>query len=165
MTVSQSMYRNKLFNTCTLACIPNGEYVHPNKVAGLATHYIYIINGSLTVSNNKGEQLFELNKGDMKDVSPYIGTELILNAGPNGWHHVAFNFLPKEKRMNVEMIHGPQTRNIVGSEKEQSIFCIEGELYCDDKKVDIWKSASIPQERTVSVTIPEGSLAAFFTEK
>ena len=164
MTLSSTIYLNKIFITCINSRVPDGKSFYPNNVDGSATHFVYMISGYLAVYNEQNQLEYDLNKGDMRDVSSYIGISSNIVAGPSGAHYIAFNFLPKERRFNAEMISGAQSRTLVGSDKIQVIFSIQDELYCNETKIDMWKCAFIPQSKEISVNIPEGSLAVLFTE-
>ena len=165
MTVSSSVYRNKIFITCINASVPNGKYFNPNDTDGSATHFVYGISGSISVYSEQDEFQYRLNKGDIRDVYSDIGISSNIVAGPDGAHYIAFNFLPKERKFDAEMISGAQSKTLIGSDKIQVVFNIEGELYCNEKKIDMWKCAFIPLSKEVTVNVPEGSLAVLFTEK
>lgn len=165
MTVSSTVYRNKIFITCINASVPNGKHFHPNDADGSTTHFIYGISGSISVYNEQDEFQYKVNRGDMRDVSSDFGISSNIVAGPDGAHYIGFNFLPKERRFNADMITGAHSRTLVGSDKIQVIFNLQGELYCNEKKIDVWKCAFIPLSKEVTVNVPEGSLAVLFTEK
>lgn len=167
--ISNSLIPYKTFNACSIACIPNGFFVHPNNKEGSVSQWVYVYygDGLIECTNGKSMHISKELHGVLHEIpiDDFLNTQLTVTGGNNGFHYIAINPIPTTKRFNAEVINETTQRSITGFEKETIIFCLEGKIQCNGVEIDTWKFASIENNKTVSLTVPQNSVALLLTER
>jgi len=167
--ISNALIPYKTFNACSVACIPGGTFVHPNNKDGFSSQWLYAYygEGSVQCINGNSLHISKALDGALHElpIDDFLNKELTVTGGSTVFHYIAINPVPSTRRFNAELINETTQRSITGFEKETVIFCLEGKIVCNDVEIDTWKFASIENNKSINLTVPQNSVALLLTER
>jgi hypothetical protein len=139
------------------------SFIHSNTGDGAVNQAVYIFSGDITAVQN--EQNISLNENELTDISSLKNKPIQYTAGNAGATWVAINPAPATKRFNTQLINTEQTLSVTGSNKETFVLCIEGVITCEGKQLGSLQYVRVLDGRTVSVSVPNNSVAVILTEQ
>lgn len=149
------------FTLCCGSSTKNETMDAPNIGGGKFNHYVYVYQSLDGVVGN-GDKEIILTEGELIDLSPLAGGPIKYRGG-GMW--VAINPFPDTKRYNGRLLRGPVTESFTGDGSEMFIIGLEKVIICNDAEVNPREYVRILKGATKHVDIPEGAVAAIFTER
>jgi hypothetical protein len=151
------------FTLCRGSATQNEVLNAINVGAGKFNHFVYVYLGGGIVGNESGT--VPLNEGTLTDISQFAGAPIKYQSYPEGGIWVAINPAPDTKRYNGRLLKGPVTESITGDGKETFILCLDKTIKCNDVDIYTHKYVRVFNNVTKNIYVPEGAVAAIFTER
>jgi hypothetical protein len=151
------------FVTCAGALTAKDGFVHPNNSNGVTNQWVYMFTGSLRAVVENGDVVI-LPERELTDMSPWANMTITYTDEGTGAQYVAINPVPNTRRYTAELLRGPVQKTVVGTEKLMNIVGLENVSMCNDKPLHSRHFATVPAGKEVLIDVPEGAVAAVFTE-
>jgi len=161
--ITQNTITCRGFVLCTGVMTKGESFIHSNTGDGAINQTVYVFSGDITAS--QGEQNIALNTHELTDVSTLKNNSIQYTAGNTGATWVAINPTPSTKRFTTQLINTEQTLSVTGSSKETFVLCVEGVITCNEKQLGSLQYVRVLDGKTISVSIPNNSVAIILTEQ
>ena len=153
-------YTCKGFSLCFGKMDAGDSFVHPNANTAGVNQAVYLYSGNISAVSNG--QTIELLADQFVDTSGFANNAITYTAGENGAKWLAINPFPETKKYSISLVT-TGTSDIVGSDKETAIICIRGNITCNAANLTPLQYTRVLNNKTITLTVPEGSVAAVIT--
>lgn len=145
---------------CAMCATPNHNGIFKNnQSSGGSTQVCYTAYGSGIITSDAGNAVYEENV--LTDVSHVRGHQMNGVAGPNGTIWVGINPVD-EKEIEYDYIDTPRDFSFTGVKDVTILLCLRGKITANEKEIlDLFYSV-IEKDKTVNISVPEGSTAILF---
>lgn len=149
------------FVLCVGSGLQGGTLTQPNVGNGFAMQYVYVYKGHGEITD--GESVDVLPNQALTDIAKYMGKEVSFKVlgDPTMW--VAINPLLDTDRFDAALLRGGESVTVEGSDKRKYIVCLEGTVQCNDKTLQALMYAPVRSTSSVSVIVPQDSVAVVLT--
>jgi hypothetical protein len=139
---------------------------------GGAGHYhrsIYLSEGSVEYTVTESETLdgneiyLPLESGILYDISHTKGKYVITRTNDVGSVMSMFNPIPEDKELDIKVLRGPLTRDVVAEDKRITAVCLSGPIIIKDKTLHSLQYAVIFPNKSAHLNLSEHSLCALVT--
>jgi hypothetical protein len=151
------------FVACAGAITPKDGFIHANDSSGVANQWIYVFSGTAKAITETGDVIMFRAK-ELIDMSQWMGMKLTYTDEGEGTQYVAINPVPNTRRYTAELLRGPVQKTVVGTEKLMNIVGLEHVTICNGAPLQSRNFATVPEGKQVLIDVPEGAVAAVFTE-
>jgi hypothetical protein len=122
-----------------------------------------LLEGGGSIYDDKGIELgssFDYNAWDLRSLH---GKTYSFKAGPHGATWLCINPIPADKFFNFELKRSGTEFDMIGNDSDQIILCTKGNIFVNDKNLNIFNYARVWTGKSAHVKIPHNSEAIYLT--
>ena len=171
------MILNNAVNTgnfiyCVAHITPNEKHSYYNQGHGHYHQYAYIVDGYAVSHVRDSEDSDPLHtfrdddrtQGILLDLSSTLGKYHTITTKEQGISMVLFNPIPETRKINVEIVTGPNTKTVSAGDKRIVLVSITGPIYAGGKTLASLQHAKIFPGKTIELIVPENAICALVSD-
>lgn len=170
MIIENSPVNAGNFIYCPVYFGPNETYVYLNGGDGHHHQYTYVVDGQAEVKMSltpDGEPVY-FNNSDSSSAlfnhEQYKGMYHTITTTNRSLSIINFNPIPETRQLDVEILKGPLTQQVVANDKRITIVCITGPITANDKTLASLQYAKLFPGKTAELTLSESSVVALVSD-
>jgi hypothetical protein len=105
----------------------------------------------------------QLVEGMLYNISTSRGKYITSKTDQYGASMAMFNPVPVDRKLNIEILTGPQTKEIDDTNKKFTIVCLTGPILVNNKELKSTQFAVI-QDKSAIITMQENKICALVSE-
>lgn len=167
--ITNSTVNARNFIYCTLYQGPNESFTYYNDNDGHYHAAIYMIEGTMelwasdTETPTDADKLATPEPGMFYDISHTRGKYVVSKTGSVGASLVMFNPVPADKKLNIEILKGSQTKEL-SADGRATIVCLTGPVDVNGKTLKSSQYAVSFDGKPATLTMGDNTLCAIVTE-
>lgn len=166
MKVIETLAIHKGFAVCKGAMSSNDvyEYTAANTSAdGVFSQLLFGIAGSGKVYDENDNFVMDIvDPGTIYDFKDLYGKGYKIVAGQYGGTWICINPMPADKVYNYELINSNESKIIIGTDKEQVVYCITGSITVNNREVKQMQYVRILKDTEANISVSKDSIALYF---
>lgn len=129
---------------------------------GIFSQLGYCVSGSAILYDSEGTAKIKFETGNLYDVRDYYGKDFNIVAEENGGTWICINPTPASKFYTGVLLKENTTKTIKGTDKEQVVMCLNGEIVVNDKTLKQFQYARILKGKTAKLTLGPDTMGIYF---
>lgn len=146
------------FVLCVGYLSPNQSFVHKNNLDGDFNQTLYTYSGG-GFAASEGKPTKTVIKNVLTDLSDFAGTPIRYTAGEEGAAWIALNPVPLTKRYSTQLVLGGSTVEVMSDGVECAVICLLGSVNVGNKIIAAQSYARVLPSKTISIEVPQNSVA------